>query len=125
MLTETRSLPRSGSISSTTPALVLERTIGHLYGLADAEADLGFYRVLTFADLREQASTSGGRIGIGRSLVPAKPITPGVSLMKYQVRSTSWFFIVKQEHVDDQVTREKFPSRLGVLAALDLRNTLE
>src|SRR5687768_11894670 len=37
------------------PALVLERTIGHLNGLADAEADLGFYCVLTLADLREQA----------------------------------------------------------------------
>ena len=89
MLTETRSLPRSGSISSTTPLWFWNGPSATLTVSPIVEADLRFYLVFAAPHLRKQASTSDGRIGIGRSLVPANPITPGVSLMKYHVRSTS------------------------------------
>src|SRR5688500_12060875 len=42
------------------PALILERTIGHLYGLTDTEADLGFDRLLTLTHLGQQALHFGG-----------------------------------------------------------------
>src|SRR5262245_59223611 len=72
----TRILPRSGSISVTVPlwfwngpseTLTVSPTLNSIFGLAFSSAPR------TWAST---ASTSEGRIGMGRSLLPAKPMTP-------------------------------------------------
>ena len=84
----TRILPRSGSISVDGAALVLEGAVGDLDDFADAELDLRLGLFLGAADLGEHGLDFGMAHGDGRSLLPAKPMTPVVSRMKYQVRST-------------------------------------
>ena len=69
-------------------------------------------------------STSDCRIGIGLSLVPAKPITPGRVADEIPGPADELIVLVEQMHVHDQVAGEKFARRLALLAALDLRDAL-
>ena len=102
--------------------LVLKWAIRHLDLIADFEANFRLDRVFPFPNLRKQLSTSFFRIGIGRSLVPANPITPSVSLMKYHV-SHEVIVLIEKIHVHNEISGEKLARRLGLLATLNFLDT--
>src|SRR5213595_2117348 len=115
MVTETRNLPRSGSISSTIPFWFWNGPSATLTVSPTSNETFGFTFSSRSFICASIDSTSDGRIGMGLSLVPANPITPGVSLMKYQVID-QLIVVIEQMHVHDKVTGEKFSCGLAFFA---------
>jgi hypothetical protein len=122
MVTETRSLPRSGSISSTMPFWLWNGAVGDLDGVSDFETDGRADAFLALLDLGEHgvhlalAHRGGAVLGSGEAdhafhLLDEKP---GL-LDELAV-------LIGEVHVDDDVTGEEFLLGLGFLAAADLGN---
>ena len=83
MLTVTFSLPRSGSISSITPLKLRNGPLLILTVSPTSKLTLGFSCSSEAEIWLLIDSTSSVGVGVGGS-PPTKPMTPWVSLMKYQ-----------------------------------------